>query len=290
MRNIIVDSGATKADWTITEGSGILASIKTDGVNFAVMKPERIAEIFAEAAAGIKAAGMCGAGNLYFYAAGAVTADGAAPESARQADAAFREALPEVRTWYYSDMVAAARAVCGHSSGIAAIMGTGANCCLFDGENVGRGVHPGGFILGDEGSGAALGKIFISDCIKDLVPQELIDYVGRDFDLSYPSIVANVYRGDAPSKYLGSFAPYIAGKADEIPYAREITERNFRDFIRRCLIPLGAKSLPVGVIGGFGFAWQEIIRRVGAEEGVTFSRFLKSPMQGLIEWHSASSK
>ena len=175
--------------------------------------------------------------------------------------------------------------MCGHNCGITAILGTGSNSCQWDGEKIVKRIRTGGFILGDEGSASALGKAFIADFIKDLVPENVASEFRKKFDSSYETIVENVYRSAAsPSGYLGSFAPFLMQYYETEPYIKELVDNNFRSFIRRVLKQYGAR-VPVGIIGGFGFALKDIFKRIAQEEGITVSGFLASPIEGLIEYH-----
>ena len=184
------------------------------------------------------------------------------------------------------DLMGAARGVCGHEPGIVAILGTGSNTCFYDGATVERKVYSGGYVIGDEGSGSALGKLFLSDFIKGLVPEDLAADFSREFDSSYAGIVEGVYRSASPSGYLGSIAPFVVGHYSH-PYAKELIERNFQAFIERSLLRYDVAAYPVGIVGGFAFACRDILTPLFAAAGIRASRFIKAPIDGLCEYHSA---
>ena len=185
-----------------------------------------------------------------------------------------------------TDLIGAARAACGHEPGIAAILGTGSNSCQFDGNSIVRRVYSSGFILGDEGSAATLGKLFISDFLKGFVPEAVAKDFARRFPSDYATIVENVYRNpDSPSSYLGSFAPFILEHYDD-SYIKELVDGNFRAFIRRSIKQYDYQRYPVGVIGGFGYALRDIFTRIAAEEGIRISCFYPAPVEGLIKYHT----
>ena len=219
-------------------------------------------------------------------------------EPYRRVKARFTAAWPGAAVFLENDLLAAARAVCGHKAGVAVILGTGSNTCIYDGDRITRTIPSGGFILGDEGSASALGRQFVSDYIKGFVPEVMARYFTARFDLSYPSLVREVYHGASPAGFLGSFAPEILRFYTSVPYARDLVDGNFRAFIRRCLLPLG-RPVPaagvaggrdilsaVGVVGGFGYAYRDILLSVGASEGVRFARFLASPSEELLAFHA----
>jgi len=264
---LIVESGATKTDWCFP-GNGTVRHVHTAGMNFSHMGTDAIRKIVGEAASRIGP----GVDEVYLYAAGLI---GEPPVD-------FQEFFPGAKVECASDLLAAARAVCGHGEGIAAILGTGSNSCHFDGERIVRNVRGGGFIIGDEGGAAALGKQFVADFIKDLVPDGIARAFRERFDGDYAAIVRNVYREGTPAKYFGSIAPLLTENASD-PYVNRLIVNNFRSFIERSLLQYD--RLPVGVVGGFGFACRDILRSLGPQYGITWSKFIASPMEGLIDYY-----
>lgn len=265
---LIIESGATKTSWCVL-GGGTTSRFETEGMNFAHQSEEALRGIIGPAA--IQIGG--GIREVHLYGAGIL---GKPPVD-------LTDFFPGADVEYASDLLAAARAVCGRSEGVAAILGTGSNSCLYDGEKIVANYHSGGFIIGDEGGAASLGRMFVADFIKDLVPEELASAFSERFDPSYGGIVENVYRSGAPAKYFGSIAPVITSHMD-IPYARKLVADNFRAFFERALLRYG-KSLPVGIIGGFAAAMEKQLREVAAEYGVVISSISASPLEGLIRYH-----
>lgn len=275
---LIVESGATKSDWRVISKDGKeMKRIIAEGVNVSTMRMDAIKNIISETAGQLAQDGIS---EIYFYTAGVVTED-----ISSELKSVLNRTIPCAICDIQNDLTAAARAVCGHSTGIAAILGTGSNSCLFDGEKIIQRVYSCGYIIGDEGSAATLGKFFIADFLKGLVPAEVAADFASRYDSDYATIVQNVYRSEAsPSGYLGSFAPFIMEHySDE--YIRELVEGNFRSFIRRSLKQYDTERYPVGVVGGFGYALKDIFAKVAEEEGVKISRFIKEPIDGLIDYH-----
>lgn len=283
---LIVESGATKSDWrAISRDGKEMKRVIAEGVNVSTMKAGTIREIILTAIKKIIPVtegqfAQEGLSRIYFYCAGVISED--VDTVIREA---FAEAVPGASCEIESDLIAAARAACGHSAGIAAIIGTGSNSCLYDGSKIVRRVYSGGFVLGDEGSAAALGKLFIADFLKGLVPEDIAKEFAARYDGDYATIIQNVYRSQtSPSGYLGSFAPFIMEHYED-PYIRELVEGNFRSFIRRSLKQYDTERYPVGVVGGFGYALRDILAKVAEEEGVRISRFIKEPIDGLVKYH-----
>ncbi|MBQ9193814.1 MAG: hypothetical protein IJ156_08865 [Bacteroidales bacterium] len=269
---LIVESGATKTDWClVAPGGEVVRRLHTPGMNLSTIAAEANAQVFADAVEQ-----FAGVEEVHFFAAGLL-------EFPTELDRVFRERFPHASFEYASDLLAAARAACGHGEGIAAILGTGSNTCHYDGERIVRNIHGGGFIIGDEGSAAALGRMFLSDLVKDLVPVALADSFASFHEADYASVVRNIYKNPAPSRYLGSLAPFLLENRGDA-YVDALVERNFRGLFERALTRYG-KSLPVGVIGGFGCACRKELEALGAEYGLTFSRFIASPMEGLTDYY-----
>lgn len=264
MRTLVIDCGATKADWLCSDGT----QVRTPGFNLAHTPAEQLQPILSDAAQKFPDIDA-----LYLYAAGLV---GDSPVD-------LGRWFPRATIEYASDMLGAARAVCGTRPGIAAIMGTGANSCQYDGKNITAQVHCGGFILGDEGSAAVLGKSFLADYLKGLVPADLAQEFAQTFPATYADIVQQVYRTPAPSRYLGSLAPFVVAHHKTNEYAKELIDKNFRAFFERTILQYD--SLPLGIVGGFGFACRDILQKLAAEYGITLSRIIASPLEGLKSYH-----
>ena len=287
---IIVDSGATGCKWKFVsdEGRGV-DEVVLGGINFAHQAGDLEAALGEEGFKSLEDTILRhpDVGRVFFYGAGIIAREGERiPAVMKDVDAFFERYYPGSEREYASDLLAAARAVCGHGKGIAAILGTGSNSCLYDGKAIVSNVHSSGYILGDEGSGVALGRDFMADFLKGLVPEGLAAGFASEFKADYLTVVENVYKGPRPAAYLSSFAPWIMHHYESSPYVRELAEENFRRFVRRCLRQYDTDRYEVGVVGGFGKANEAVLRKVFAEEGVAVSSITASPLEGLMEYHS----
>lgn len=275
---IIAESGATKTDWRSVAEDGTVRSARTAGLNPAVCDADTVMSAVREAIPALDPDGKR-VEAIYFYGAGLVSEEAAGP---------IRDALemwcPFAEISFFSDLLAAARSLFGDGSGIAAIIGTGSNSCLYENGHIVGNIRPGGFILGDEGSGAALGKAFISDFVKDMLPDDIAAEFAGAYGLDYPSIVRKVYREPAPSAFLASFAPFLMERLGH-PYVNALVRGCMEDFIDRSLARYGAGEVKVGVVGSFGCACEEILREVGASRGLEFVKFIKSPIEELVRYH-----
>ena len=274
---IIVESGATKSDWRVLGGDGSeVKRFLRAGTNVSSMKLEDIKATLTEAFA---SEGLEKAAGFYLYTAGVVT-----PEIADELVNHLRSLAQIDEIEINNDLMGAARGACGHEPGIAAILGTGSNTCFYDGSTLSQKVYSGGYVIGDEGSGASLGKLFLADFIKGLVPDEIATDFAKEFDSSYAGIVQGVYRSASPSGYLGSLAPFILRHYSH-PYAKALVDKNFQSFIDRSLLRYDTARYPVGIVGGFGWACKDIITPLLDKAGIKVSRFIKAPIEGLCEYH-----
>ena len=274
---IIVESGATKSDWRVLgqDGREVKRFLRA-GTNVSSMKLEDIKSTLTEAFA---SEGLEKAAGFYLYTAGVVT-----PEIADELVNHLRSLAQIDEIEINNDLMGAARGACGHEPGIAAILGTGSNTCFYDGSTLSQKVYSGGYVIGDEGSGASLGKLFLADFIKGLVPDEIARDFAKEFDSSYAGIVQGVYRSASPSGYLGSLAPFILRHYSH-PYAKALVDKNFQSLIDRALLRYDTARYPVGIVGGFGWACKDIITPLLDKAGIKVSRFIKAPIEGLCEYH-----
>ena len=276
---VIADCGATKSEWVTIHSDGSTSRFITKGVNASTMSASAIKDITSEAGEKISVAEQSAA-EINLYMAGIPS-----EEIKKTICNSLQHYFPIASLEIHSDLLGAARAVCGHRPGIAAIIGTGSNSCMYDGIEITKRVYSCGFILGDEGGAATLGKLFIADFLKGLIPAEIASEFSSRYPSDYATIVANVYKSEgSPSGYLGSFTPFILEHYDN-PYIKELVDGNFRSLIRRAIKQYDTDRYAVGVVGGFGFALKDILSRIAEEEGVKISRFIKSPIDGLVEYH-----
>lgn len=273
MRILIADSGATKSEWALIENGRHKGSFICEGVNLSLAGHKELQSVLSK----VESRFSGKADKIYFYCAGLATAASGVTEIIK---ASFKGARIHVE----SDLLGAARAVCGNTEGIACILGTGSNSCYYDGKQIRRHMHAGGFILGDEGSAARLGKMFLSAYIRKKLSPEVVSSFESGQDRSYRHIVTEIYKGAAPSRYLGSFAPFILGQYGTDEYVSAMIEGNFRDFFRDVLSTYPGREF--GAVGGFAAACRDILARVAAQEGFDLRSVAASPVDGLIKFHS----
>ena len=273
---LIADSGSTKVDWRAIKDDGSIVEISTEGINPVFITPEEIVKILSQKLLPVIGPGVK---NVYFYGAGVVS-----PQLIAILSESFKKVFPESETFAASDVLAAARALCGHNPGIACIMGTGSNSCFYDGENIAKNVRAGGFILGDEASGGVLGKKLISDFIKGLLPAHIQAEFDKRYDLDYMKVVEKVYKQPMPSRFLASFAPFINEFIAD-PYMENLVNTSFDEFFKRNISQYDYKNHTVNFVGSIAFYLKDKLVAAAERNGMKVGRVLKTPIEGLVEYH-----
>ena len=290
---LIADSGSTKTDWCLLESGGDCHRFSTQGINPCHQSEEEIAAILEqEVTPHLRQLQTARPQTLWFYGSGAT------PAAKQRVEQPLRHLLGTAAViTVESDLVGAARALCQHSRGIACILGTGANSCLYDGQRIVANTPALGYILGDEGSGAVLGIRFLNALFKGQLPDELRQEFVTETGLSLDAIIQRVYREPLANRFLASLSPFIHRHID-LQQVEALVIDHFRQFIRKNIQPYYdnprlKEALPASpelhVTGSVGFHYQRQLAAAAALEGMRLGRVMGSPMEGLIGYHSSQS-
>lgn len=286
MITLIVDSGSTKTSWCFaflpdTKSADGARTVTTEGLNPAVMSAEEVEEKIAKAlnhclqSLSISAADV---DNVFFYGAGCIAGRaGVVSES-------ISSILVDAKIYVADDLLGAARALCGHKAGIACILGTGSNSCLYDGKNIVAHTPALGYVLGDEGSGAVLGRKFLNAVLKQTLPENIRKRFLQESGLDMAEVINRVYRSPAPNRFLASMSKYIHGYLDE-KEVRDIVIDNFEDFIRNNILAYGDEFRTINVVGSIAYHYKEQLTEAASRDGFQIGKIIKSPIEGLIEYH-----
>ena len=277
---LIADSGSTKTDWCVVENGQPIQQISTKGINPFFQSEEEISnEIATSLLPQLKTNAL---DAVYFYGAGC-----GFPDKIAMVHRAITKHLQikrevEVNT----DMLAVAHGLCQHEAGIACIMGTGSNSCYYDGKQIVSNVSPLGFILGDEGSGAVLGKLLVGDILKNQMTPELKEKFLKQFSLTPADIIDRVYRKPFPNRFLASLSPFLAQNIDE-PCIHALVLGSFKSFLKRNVMQYeNFRNSKVHFIGSVAFYYKTILAEAAQEMNIQLGTIIKSPMEGLIKYHS----
>lgn len=275
---LLADSGSTKTDWGLIENGKLTKKIRTAGMNPFQMSEEEIKNEIKEHLVPELPSTLID--EAHFYGAGCTKEKQPVVERALRANLTINGEC-EVA----SDMLGAARGICGHNPGIACILGTGSNSCSYDGKFLLKNVSPLGFILGDEGSGAVLGKLLVGDVLKNQMPETIRQRFFDKFKLTPAEIIDRVYRQPKPNTFLASFVPFLAENIDE-PHVYNLVKESFRSFLRRNVMQYdGWQTLPIGFNGSIAVFYKKPLMEALQEEGMHLGRIIQAPMEALAEYH-----
>lgn len=275
---LIADSGSTKTDWRVIDANQQYEQVRTAGINPQYLDTDKIYSILeAELLPYLKERNIS---TIYYYGAGC-----SSPERNKRVEDALTRAFPGIPNVVDHDLTAAARALCGHQPGIACILGTGSNSCLYDGEKIIDNVPSLGFLMGDEGSGAYMGKLLIRAFLYRELPDELAQSLKNRYNLTKESILTTVYGSDIPSKYLATFAKFMHEKRKN-PVIKEMIYENFEEFFERHVSKYaGFGELPVNFVGSIAFYFADTLKLVAKKYGAHIGLIISSPSEGLINYH-----
>ncbi|MDD4158679.1 MAG: ATPase [Proteiniphilum sp.] len=273
---LIADSGATKTDWCLIRHGEIIGRFQSQGISPIYQSEEAMAQEIKNnllpQLPGRKVQSVC------FYGSGCIPSKTAAVRNA------LHQTLGADRVEVYSDLLAAAHSLCGHEPGIACILGTGSNSCQWDGKKIVRQVSPLGFILGDEGSGAHLGKQLVSNALKNQLTDGIKEALLEAYHLTPATIIEKVYRQPFPSRFLASLSPFLNQHIDD-PSIRHIVTGSFSSFFDRNVMQYDYRKNCINFVGSIAWHFSDILRETASEKGIVTGKIEQSPMAGLIRYH-----
>ncbi len=282
---LIADSGSTKAHWCLLAANGHTAEFMTDGINplfqtCDAMRNSICNQLLPQMASMLWAGTIT---HVFFYGAGCTPEK--APFVKQAIEGVFKKAIVEVA----SDMVGAARGLLGHRKGVACILGTGSNSCLYDGEKIVWNVPSLGFILGDEGSAATLGKRLVSDLLKNQLGEDLKERFLTQYDITQADIIEHVYRQPFPNRWLANLARFCADNIEDKRIYNLVYD-HFAQFVTRNVAQYYTteakkESMPVGFVGSVAYYYRAVLEQVMGDYGFTMGQVLQDPVQGLAEYH-----
>lgn len=276
---LIADSGATKTDWCVGTTLHHSQIIQTEGINPFHQEADKISQILRDRLLPQLPCPPSDIQAVFFYGAGCT------PDKIEKLSSLLIQAFPHAKAEVHSDLMGAARALCQHQPGIACILGTGANSCLYDGKKITQNIPPLGYILGDEGSGVYLGKRFLGDCIKQQLPPHLLEGLLKEYQLTLPDILDKVYRQPLANRFLASLTPYIY-KCKQQPEVHHFLTACFADFFQRNVLSYpGCHQLPVSFTGSIAWYFRPEIEETARKFNLHPSVFIQAPIQELKRFH-----
>lgn len=287
---LIADSGSTKVHWCLVTASGQASDVFTDGINPLFQTCDAMRNSISNQLLP-QIAPLLWAGTLtqvFFYGAGCT------PEKKVFVKKALESVFKKAEVSVESDMLGAARGLLGRNAGVACILGTGSGSCYYDGENIDWCVPSLGYILGDEGSAAVLGKRLVGDLLKNQsigsTPEQtmrdmsdLKEAFFKEYETSMPDIIEHVYRQPFPNRFLAKLSKFCADHMDD-PRIHDLIYDHFVQFIRRNLVQYKATA-PIGFVGSVAYYYKPILEEAMKAEHLPLGTILKDPVEGLKEYH-----
>jgi N-acetylglucosamine kinase-like BadF-type ATPase len=274
---VIADSGGSKTDWRILQRNRSVGQAQGKGFNpynqpIGDLKQNIEEVLLPQIKEPVE--------KVFFYGAGV-----SSEKNQMTIKSAFTHYFPEAQIEVGWDLLAAARALCGRERGIACIMGTGSNSCLYDGERIIGNVANLGWILADEGSGAAMGKRFLVDYLRGNCPPTLAEQFKVRFPLSREEFLESVYQQEKPSAFLASFMKFIFQHLKE-QYCYELVYQSFSEFYEKNVMQYeNYANTRVHFTGSIAFYFSDVLRQVANDKGITVKNILEGPIAGLTLYH-----
>lgn len=273
MSILIADGGSTKIDWTVVSGIS-QKTFRSPGINPVLWDIGKIEQMLQE---GLPHEILSDVESVYFYGAGCL---GRSAE--KMQEALMRVVAHDAEIEVESDLLGAARALFGNERGIACILGTGSNSALYDGKEIISNIHPLGYILGDEGSGASIGKHFLNALYKGRLPESLRKDFETDTGLTYDDVIDHVYRQPMANKFLASLVIFVSKRRKE---CAELLNEEFDNFIEKDILPYNHCELPVGIVGGVGYEFYEELKEIFLRHRLKLNKVVAKPMENLVDYH-----
>lgn len=274
---LIADSGSTKTEWITPESTAT-----TRGINPVRDTKEEILEVIGTE---LMPRMFCGNPNyspcdidmIHFYGAGCI------PPFSQSVAEALCQAFPSASVHVYSDLLGAVRALCGNDEGIACILGTGSNSCLCNNGGITRNIAPLGYILGDEGSGAVLGRMLLSELIKGKL-QDLWPHFSMQYNLSLADVISRVYRQPQANRFMASLVPFIKDNINRHD-VKDMVINEFSRFLQRNVCPYNRPDLPVNFVGGIANSFREELMTACGLCGLNMGKIMAKPAESMLKYH-----
>ena len=285
---VIADSGSTKTDWCVVNGQDV-KWFTTKGINpyhldehqiINILKNEFCHQLMEYAKSiGVKDV-FDDIREIFFYGAGCT------PEKSHIVATALRKTLNNnARLFVKSDMLGAAKGICADNPGVVCILGTGSNSCYYDGTDIVDNVPPLGFILGDEGSGAYIGKRLVGNCIKKQFPEDICSLFLTESNLTLQAIIQKVYRENMPNRFLAELSMFCARHKD-IKVIHDFLVDCFVQFFMRNVNLYHCPEIPVFFVGSIAWFYREELAIAAEMTGFKIGNVIRSPLTGLLEYHA----
>ncbi len=275
---LISDSGATKAEWKVIIHNQEVKSFATSGISphyqnteemYQALKTELVPQL------------QQTPDEIFFYGTACST-----DKNKKMVKTAFQNLFPETKKISIEhDLLSAARALCGHQAGMACIAGTGSNACFYDGTQIIWQPVNLGFLLGDEGSGAYLGKTLVTAFMHEELPPHLMEKFKAAYQLTRDDLLVNIYQKPYPNRYLATFSKFLYLNQQDL-YCHGMIAESFSVFFEKYVCKYKTyRNHPVHFVGSIAFYYRNILQEVATQKEIKLGNILKTPIEGLVSYH-----
>ncbi len=274
---LIADGGSTKVDWAILDKNENPIKFQTLGLNPNISTKIELLEILHQSNEILKYKNNIS--EIYFYGAGCSTT-----QSQGILTSVFKEIFKTTKISVSEDTDGAVYASTKEES-LVAIIGTGSNCCYFDGEKIHKNIASLGYIIMDDASGSYFGRQLIRDYFYKKMPEKFRADFKSKFNIDPNVIIENLYLHDRPNRYLATFAKFMADYKDTI-YINQLVQKGFEDFFEYWIIPFSKdKTLPLYFVGSIAYFFSELLEKVANEHHLKIKGIIQKPIDSLITYH-----
>ena len=274
---LIIDSGSTKMGWILLGGQEVKAHFVTQGFN-PNYSDIQILDYLVETCHG--ASLPYEIRSIHYYGTGCGN-----EQNCQLIKKVFQRHFPQAEIHVTHDLMAACHALLGHEKGIACILGTGSNSCVYDGEQIVERAVSLGYLVGDEGSGMHIGREVAKTYFYGFMPTDLRQKFDAEHHLELKDFIDRLYHGEQPSRYLASFAKF-AGENQGHPYFRDLVKGCFEDFLKAFVLRFeSCKTLKISFVGSVAFHFEDLLRECLSEQGLTLGEVMASPAEGLVRYY-----
>lgn len=276
---LIADGGSTKCSWCLLDDAHTRVYFNTEGYNPDFMDTAAIVASLNQNMPDTLPREQVR--DVYFYGAGVSSA-----QKAEVIAAALRQVFPQTRAHVTEDLLAAARALLGRKPGFAAILGTGTNSCIYDGEKITYNVDSLGYFLGDEGSGSYFGKRLLRDYLRGLLPDGLQEALREEYHLGTRNeILDRLYNQPLPNRFLASFAKFCYDH-NNVSYCRDIVLEGFETFFQNLVLHYPRyQEYTFNCVGSVGYNFRDVLTQVARHHGMEVGKIIRSPIDDLVTYH-----
>ena len=276
---LIADGGSTKVEWCVVNKGVVEKKVISEGLNPFIRTYEEIyKEININVIPLFKDFSI---DTIYFFGTGCL--------SLSKNDILKKAIVNNLNVkniFIESDLVGAAKGLLGNNSGIVGILGTGSNSCFYDGNKITEQIPPLGYIIGDEGSGAVLGKIFLNACLKNQLTKGIKEKFLENYNLTIPEILDKVYHQSMPNRFLGTIFQFMTlNIQDDSVY--ELIKNSLSDFFIKNIMQYDYKNHSVHLTGSVAYVLEELVRHVAAKLSINIENIVQTPMDGLVKYYDS---